>query len=181
VSQPGHKITISLAELVRREHSNVPVGAWGFFFPVVIALWRFLNEASGGSLGRVRAIWADTAGPTHAELEVDGDQYLLRRGGSPSFDVSGGPMFIGPGGTWLMDQLVEGPLLDLVERVAYSVADSVPNIVKSKGSVSVGDVPPPDGALVSELALLAQQRLQVRAPQVTTQSGGEPWRRLTRS
>jgi hypothetical protein len=165
VSQASHGIGIGLADLIRREHSNVPVGAWGFFFPVVIALWRFLNDISAGRLGRVRAIWADVSGPTQAELEVDGDQYLLRRGGPPSFDVAGGPMFIGPGGTWLMDQLAEGALLDLVERVASSVADSVSPSAKSKGSVSIDEVPPPDPALVSNLAHLAERLLRQTSPQ----------------
>ena len=167
MSQASQGSTIGLAELIRREHSNVPVGAWGFFLPVVIALWRFLNDISAGRLGRVRAIWADVSGLTQAELEVDGDQYLLHRGGPPSFDVAGGPMFIGPGGTWLMDQLAEGPLLDLVERVAYSVADTVSISAKSKGSVSIDEVPPPNPALTSALANLAEQLLRQTSSQDT--------------
>jgi hypothetical protein len=142
----------TLAELLRQEHSNVPVGAWGFFFPVTLAAWRFVNLVAEDTLGEVAAAWLDTSAPVPTEIEVVGDRYMLRHKQESDLDPESGPLFFGPGGDRLLRELQEGELLDAVEAMAFSILRSLPPRVKDRGVADVSDVPTPPADLLDRLS-----------------------------
>ena len=151
-----------LASLVRKEHSNLPVGAWGFFFPVVLAVWRFLNITHPGALGEVHPRWADRSAAVPTEVEVSGDSYLIRHTAALSFDPTEGPVLLGPGGSWIAEEMSSGPLLDAVESLAYAVSGSIAQSLPRGGVLRLEQIPPPDRALVVEVARVAGERLELR-------------------
>lgn len=44
-----------LKALLRRELAAVPVEHWGYFFPIHVAVWRFIEETRPGFLGQLSA------------------------------------------------------------------------------------------------------------------------------
>jgi len=142
-----------LLDLLKREHCNIPAGAWGFFFPVMVALWRLINRMTNGQTGEVHAIWVDKAADVPSEIEVFGDKYLVRRGVQEA-RVEDGPGFLGAGGTWLVAQ-VEGSLLEAVEKVAYAMVAAAPQEKALSGRLRPSDIAEVDPGLVTHLAALA--------------------------
>jgi hypothetical protein len=125
-------------------------------------VWRFLNITHPGALGEVHARWSDRAAAVPTEVEVSGDSYLIRHTAALSFDPTEGPVLRGPGGSWIADEVSFGPLLDAVERLAYAVSGSISQSLLRGGVVRLEQVPPPDYALVVELARVAGERLELR-------------------
>jgi hypothetical protein len=149
-----------LGELIRLEHASVPPGAWGFFFPVTLAVWRLLQAARPTSAGEVHAFWTDGSIPVENELEVFGSKYLARRG-TRSYDYCHGPVFAGPGGQWLMEVLENPDVLDAVEGIAYTIPQSVGRERVRAGIVALEDIPPPDRVLVARLQLALECAIAV--------------------
>jgi hypothetical protein len=145
----------TLLDLVKREHCNIPMGAWGFFFPVSIAVWRLADEMAGGRLGPVRAVWLDRASPVNSEVEVSGSTYFVRRGVQPT-DPSQGPTFFGSGGAWLMQHL-QGELLDAVEALAYAVLEAANQAKAQSGRLQPQDICTVDSTLVRAVASLTHR------------------------
>jgi hypothetical protein len=154
-----------LLELVRREHCNIPMGAWGYFFPVSIAVWRLADEMSGGRLGPIRAVWLDRASPVESEVEVSGTTYLVRRAIQASHPDEG-PAFFGPGGAWLMEQM-QGELLDAVERLAYAMLEAIDQPKAQSGRLRLADIGGVDPRPVEAVAILTE-----RAVLATARNGG---------
>jgi hypothetical protein len=150
--------TGTLLDLVKREHCNIPIGAWGFFFPVSIAVWRLADEMAGGRLGPVRAAWLDRASPVDSEVEVSDSAYLVRRAIQPA-DPSEGPAFFGPGGAWLMEQL-QGQFLDGVEALAYAVLEAVDREKAESGRLRPTDIGLIDSRLVEAVASLTYRAVR---------------------
>ncbi len=148
----------ALLDLVKREHCNIPMGAWGFFFPVSIAVWRLADEMAGGQLGPVHAAWLDRASPVDSEVEVSGSTYLVRRRLQPT-DPSQGPAFFGSGGAWLMEHL-QGELLDAVEALAYAVLEAVNRDRAESGRLRPDDIGVVDSRLVKAVASLTQRAVR---------------------
>jgi hypothetical protein len=147
--------TERLAHLVWQEHARTPVGVWGFFFPVTVAVWRFLIETHDPRAGKVHALWHDQTVPLPNEFEIEGESYFARRGRC-SFDPEKGPLFLGDGGNWLME-LVEAPAVtDALEAVAYAVPDSIPMEHRSRLQIDPRHIPQPDARLVQDLATALQ-------------------------
>ena len=147
-----------LLELVKREHCNIPMGAWGFFFPVSIAVWRLADEMAGGHLGPVHAAWLDRASPVNSEVEVSDLTYLVRRAIQPT-DPSQGPAFFGPGGAWLMEHL-QGELLDAVEALAYAILEAVNREKAESGRLRPDDIGVVDSRLVEAVASLTYRAVR---------------------
>ena len=142
----------TLLELVKREHCNIPMGAWGFFFPVSIAVWRLADEMASGRLGPVHAAWLDRAAPLGSEVEVTGPTYVVRRG-LQAMDPTEGPAFFGAGGAWLVEHL-QGELLDAVEALAYAVLSAADNEKAQAGRLRSIDIGMVDPALIEAVASL---------------------------
>ena len=154
---------VDLAALLRQEHANVLSGAWGFFFPVVLAVWRYLNSVSAEALGEVHAVWTDTEAAVPTEIEVRGEKFVVTHRQELSFDPDEGPLFFGSGGTWLVGELEEGPFVEAVEAVAYDMLNRVPKGRLAEGPLSLREVPEADEALVDRLASTARRRFAERA------------------
>ncbi len=149
-----------LGELIRLEHSNIPPGAWGFFFPVALAVWRYVVNRGVQGANEVHAFWTDSTVSVANEIEVRGLTYMVRRNAC-SHDYAHGPIFCGPGGQWLM-QLLEPPeVVSAVEAVAYSVPHSINQRVVRSGVVGLQDIPHPDASLVARLEESIERRLGV--------------------
>ena len=153
--KPSH----DLGELIRLEHSNVPPGAWGFFFPVTLAVWRYVVNRGVREAGEVHAFWTDSAVLVENEIEVRGLTYLSRRN-ARSHDYAEGPVFCGHGGQWLMHLLEPPEVLSAIEAVAYSVPHSIAQRVVRSGVVRLQDIPQPALSLVARLEESIGLRLQ---------------------
>jgi hypothetical protein len=143
----------------------VPVGASGFFFPVSIAAWRYLQLVRPALAGDVHAFWTDHTVPLVNELEVSGMQYLARRG-AQSYDYSHGPVFVGPGGTWLMDVLDRPDVMDAIEALAYAIWHAVGRDRIRRGALTLDEIPVPDADLTQRLE--AALRSGVAGPEPTS-------------
>ena len=144
--------------LVVREHCSLPIGAWGYFFPVCVAVWRLADAMAGGRLGPVRAVWVDKAAAVPSEVEVSGDTYMVRRATARS-DVSEGPGFYGAGGSWLMEQM-QGDMLGAVDRLAWAVLAAVDHGKAESGRLRPSDIGPIDPALVTAVVSLTRRAVE---------------------
>ena len=112
-----------LRTLILNELSNLPIENWGFFFPVFVALWRFIEELRPHTLGTIRA----------------------------GFDTE--PYFHGPRARWFVDSLAHDErILGAAEKIMYGVVDALGSALMGRDSISVREVPPIDDALLFELA-----------------------------
>ncbi len=119
-----------LMDLLRAELVNVPLDAWGFFFPCHVAVWKFIEVERPGVLGPINARF------------------------------HGQPVFIGKGATWFCQELgeVEG-YFDALEAIMYPLLRNATPILRQKvierGCFYPEELPDIDPAPVERLAELA--------------------------
>jgi hypothetical protein len=136
----GHE----MAELLNREHLSIPPTMWGYFVPVTVACWRFLNR----HVANVPAVhlqkW-DLIGVIPSRITIEGEHYFIERfpAGTPSLpEDPAAPVFIGDGLDTFLDLISrDGPLLDAIEAISWLFAKSLtPERVRS-GIVRPEDLP----------------------------------------
>jgi len=137
----GHE----LAELLNREHLSVPPTMWGYFVPVTVACWRFLNR----HVANVPAVhlqkW-DLIVEIPSRITIEGDRYLIERfpaGTPPLPDDPSAPLFLGDG----LDPFLElisrdGPVLDAIEALSWLFAKALTPEQFQSGIVRPANLPP---------------------------------------
>jgi hypothetical protein len=112
-----------LSDLLRRELSTVPVRQWGYFFPVHLAVWRFIEAERPGVIGDLKA----------------------------GYDRE--PYFEGTGSEWFCGTLGNNEqYLDLLERLMYPIANQLTATAKARGHLLQSEVPQIDPESVNRLA-----------------------------
>ena len=124
-------IDINLRELIRSELLSIPLDQWGFFFPVHVAVWRFLHGLKPTLIG---------------ELDAGYD---------------GEPYFKGRGAEWFITSVTNNPrYVELVEDIMYRVTSRLPPSSFERGFVSESELPPLDPAIVDQLRTVVRSQVQ---------------------
>jgi hypothetical protein len=123
----GRDPVSELMGFVRGELTNIPIEHWGFFFPVHIAVWRFIEAMRPGVLGQVKA---------HFQ-------------GQPSFE--------GKGATWFCEELGSNEkYIGLLESIMYPITRNAPpavrEAVRRRGFFQDDEIPAIETGLVRGLA-----------------------------
>jgi hypothetical protein len=117
-----------LLELVEDEFLRTNVHNWGYFFPMLIATWRFIWYVRPGFLGAV----------VNAKYEY----------GSP-------PRFKGKNADWFVEMLVDNNAYqDLVEPLWYQIAEGITPTVRDRAMILKEEMPKLDTIKVEQLAQL---------------------------
>jgi hypothetical protein len=99
--RPAH-----LEALLRREFVSTPLAHWGFFFPVTVAVWRFIQSE-----------WPGAVGELHCGFDTE-------------------PYFAGDGAEWFIDSvLADERVLNPIERLAYAASNALPQSAVSRGFI----------------------------------------------
>ena len=142
-----------LESLITAELVSIPTYLWGGFFPIHVALWRYLIEQQAGIPGPVDAFKQSIVPQFPYSLRIQGDQYELTRQNSSAATNDGGYVFSGPQSEQLKDILWrDGPILDGVEQLAYFVSDNTNRESFLTGQVSEEDLPALDKNIIRVLA-----------------------------
>lgn len=114
---------------VRRALCETPLKLWGFFFPFLVALWRFVGASRPGLLGQLEA----------------------------SYEAE--PKFAGKGAKWFCGTLLDDPvILDRVERFMYWMVGQVPASARERGFLLASELPTFDKALIDEIGRVVLAR-----------------------
>ncbi|HVT43621.1 MAG TPA: hypothetical protein VMT00_04455 [Thermoanaerobaculia bacterium] len=114
-----------LLDLVRAELVNIPIEQWEFFFPVQVAVWRFISERRPGVLGELDA------------------------------GFSNAPFFRGKGAEWFCGELGgDRRYGELLERIMYPVVDGLPRSAYARGFVVQPELSALDENAIRELEQL---------------------------
>lgn len=109
-------------ELLRAELLSIPLAQWGFFFPVHVAAWRFLETLNPKLVGELDAGYDDE------------------------------PFFKGRGADWFVTNITNSSqYLDLAEDIMYSVTSALPRASFDRGFVHDSELPTIDHATVNQL------------------------------
>jgi len=116
-----------LTSLIRREFVTIPIDQWGFFFPCLLATWRFIERKRPGVLGPAKG----------------------------GFDTE--PYFEGRGARWFMEGLTSHDrFVGLLEAIMYPITrdapDRVRDRVRERGFFLDAEIPEIPSDLVDELA-----------------------------
>jgi hypothetical protein len=116
-----------LTSLIRRELVTIPIDQWGFFFPCLLATWRFIEKKRPGTLAPAKG----------------------------GFDTK--PYFEGRGARWFMEGLTSNDrFVELLEAIMYPITRDAPERVRDRvmqrGFFLDEEVPEIPSALVDELA-----------------------------
>jgi len=115
-----------LGTLIRRELAAVPVEHWGFFFPLHVAVWRFLEAVRPAALGPL----------------------------STGYDSE--PYFQGKGAAWFVGELGNlDDYVEAVDAVMRNVVQSLGAKVVGVDRFAIEDIPPTDEELLARLATVA--------------------------
>jgi hypothetical protein len=142
-----------LESLITAELVSIPTYLWGGFFPIHVALWRYLIEQQFGIRGPVNASKQSIVPHFPYILRIQGEKYELTRQNFPvAGKDDGGYVFNGPQTEQLKDILWrDGPILDSVEQLAYFVSDNTNRESFLTGHVSEKDLPPLDKNIIRVL------------------------------
>jgi hypothetical protein len=122
-----------LLELIEDEFSRTNVHNWGYFFPILIATWRFIWYVRPGFLGAV----------VYAKYEHR----------SP-------PSFKGKNAAWFVEMLVDNnEYQDLVEPLWYQIAEGITPTVRDREMMRKEEIPKLDTIRVEQLAQLILARV----------------------
>ena len=111
-----------LESLLRREFVSTPLAQWGFFFPVTVAVWRYIQAEWPGAVGELRC----------------------------GFDTE--PYFAGDGADWFIDSvLADERVLGPIERLAYAASAALPASAVSRGFAKDEDLAPLSASDIAEL------------------------------
>lgn len=118
-----------LTSLIRRELVTIPIDQWGFFFPCLLAIWRFIEMKRPGVLGPAKG----------------------------GFDTE--PYFEGRGAQWFMAGLTSNDrFVELLEAIMYPITRDAPervrDRVRQRGFFLDEEIPETPAALVDELAVV---------------------------
>ncbi len=112
-----------LEQLLRRELQSIPIEHWGFFFPLHVGVWRFIEEKRPGVLGSLDA------------------------------GFRGEPYFKGKGADWFCHVLGNDPrYIELLESILYPLVHELGPKLPGMDFVPEDQLPPLVGTEVSELA-----------------------------
>lgn len=112
-----------LGRKISAELTAIPIAQWGYFFPFLVAVWRYIDEQFPGSLGKVDCGY---------ESE---------------------PYWSGPRAQWFIDTIQDERIFGIVERMAYDVADRLDRRHFEIGFVRApGDLPALNSVDLAELA-----------------------------
>ena len=120
----------------------VPLAFWGFFFPCLLAAWRFVENRAPGRLGTLDMSYTTTRTEPPSRLRVIGHDYVLTRLFGQASEPSAGPLMFGHGSgfQWFSDTVMNaGPALDAIEAIMYHVADHLSP--EQRSSDTLGDSP----------------------------------------
>ena len=120
--QQGDSPASFLKDLIRREIASIPIAHWGYFYPVHVAVWRFIEAERPGVLGEL-----------HSGYDTE-------------------PYFKGKGSEWFSGTLGNrDEYLDLLEQIMYPIAASLTPEAKKRGFLLEPEVPLPDSDVVRRL------------------------------
>jgi hypothetical protein len=116
-----------LMKLVRTELVSIPIEHWGFFFPMHVAVWRFIEAKRPGVLGGLKATFRDE------------------------------PCFHGKGARWFTRVLGNrADYIDALEAIMYPITRDAPTEtrerVRDRGFFFDSEIPPIETTLVRQLA-----------------------------
>ncbi|HYI08042.1 MAG TPA: hypothetical protein VEK57_03130 [Thermoanaerobaculia bacterium] len=119
----------TLRSLTLDELANVPIRNWGYFFPFMIAFWKYIEAQFPGTLGELRARYAE-----EPELE-------------------------GYGAEWFLAEVMNHEeLLDIIEPMSYAILNALPGHVVARGFLERADFPPiPDHSFERLAAIIADE------------------------
>jgi hypothetical protein len=144
-----------LKEILIHELESIPPYFWGGFFPIHIAIWRFLLEKYSGYFGKVQAIKDSSLSGIPSRLVIDDLTYSLTKYPSDipdDFETSG----YGLSGDRIdiLNQILweSEEIFQRVERLGYFLAKSISDIVDANDRLKY--IPILDDDLLSELASL---------------------------
>ena len=109
-----------------RELCAIPLTYWGFFFPCLVAGWRFVEERVPGVLGSPEMSLLSVRTDPPSQLRIAGESYVITRHFGSSSVESDGPLVHGSGAgfqAFVRALMEEGPGLDAIEAIMYFVAD----------------------------------------------------------
>ena len=101
----------SLEQLVRNELATIPIEQWGYFFPFLVALWRYIESEHPSSLGELRC----------------------------GYDSE--PYFEGPNAAAFMHFVNAPHVFAAIERLGYAAASDIPEAAHRRGFVVEQEVP----------------------------------------
>jgi hypothetical protein len=111
-----------LRKLVIHELLNVTIDKWGYYFPLMLAMWHYIEQRHPGLLGDLRATYAEE------------------------------PELMGAGADWFCGTLMSNRvILDALDAIAYGVVDRLPHDVLQRGFVTTRDLPEIDPTTVELL------------------------------
>jgi hypothetical protein len=115
-----------LLELIEYEFSRTKIHQWGYFFPMLIATWRFIWHVRPGFLGDV----------------VDA-----------SYEYGSPPRFKGKNAEWFVEMLVDNnDYQDLVEPLWYQIAEGITPTIRDRAIMLKEEMPKLDTIKVERLA-----------------------------
>lgn len=126
---------------LRSEFLRIPFYLWGGFFPIHVAIWRFLHASFPEELGTVHAEKDTVIPAVPTRIRITDQNYSLNHfaGMLPDDWSVDGYRCDGHGVARLLDLLwSDGPIFDAVEEIAYYTID------KSKRELGPNDCIAPD-------------------------------------
>ena len=119
---------VSLSRLIRSELTNIPLTQWGFFFPIHVAVWRFVRSVRPTLLGELNAGFDDE------------------------------PYFKGHGAEWFVAKITNNVRYqDVAEEIMRTVASQLPETSFSRGFVRESELPPIEEPAVAQLRAVVEE------------------------
>lgn len=114
-----------LQRLIARELMNVPLEKWGYYFPLLLAIWQYIEERYPGVLGELHATYDDE------------------------------PQLSGEGAQWFGQAVMNDThVVDVLDSIAYGVFDALPDAAKNRGFAIETDLSEIDATLLARLQSL---------------------------
>jgi hypothetical protein len=127
----SQEVDPDLDKLIRDELSNITIDKWGYYFPLMLAIWRYIELRHPGVLGELHARYADE------------------------------PEISGVGAQWFMGELMNNAeLLDVLDAIAYGVVDRLPKQAMQRGFVTSRDLPDLELGLIGRLRSVIDREVE---------------------
>lgn len=122
--------TDKITSLIQQELFNIPVDAWGYFFPVYVAVWKSIHEIRPDLLDEIDA----------------------------GFDTE--PYFRGNGADWFMRIFGDRQdFVDASEQIMTNVVEKLGKGILSQGCLKREQIPSLDEEAVRELVSIIEEEL----------------------
>ncbi len=134
-----------LHNLIDKEHLSIPPMMWGYFFPINIAVWRFLKKKRSNKISDVCAEKWEFISEIPGRLFIDGDKYIIERHPAGIPDLGENPeeprLFGDDLDCYLQTVCRDGVVLDLIEELSWAYMKGIPKEIILSGIIQENDLP----------------------------------------